>query len=405
MKSLKVKIKLDKLQQIQINTLSNEHRLLYNHLLDFVKKNDVCDFKKINNEYKNYRLNNKLTINSKSAQNTSRTFINNIKSYFALIKTDKTARFPNTFKSWKYFTSFQYDCNNGSGGYKLKDNCLIINLLNKSKIHIDLPDYCNILNNDMVKTVTFMKTKNDYYLCFSYNDKNRLKNDLDTNNFISIDLGISNLYTFVSNKINSESLVNSRFENLERQIKYIQSIQDKKKKYSKHWKKINKRYIRLKRKLADKNKDFQHKVSTNLIKQCKENNIGAIICGDIKVKKIINKENKRLKSASKNSGLSRFKTFLEYKSKNEGMIFDKVNEAYTSQRNSYTNNIEYKNLKLSDREVYLTNTVKIDRDLNSAINIAKKIKGKWLTQIEDFEKIISNFHKIYMNNSSATIYI
>ena len=57
-------------------------------------------------------------------------------------------------------------------------------------------------------------------------------------------------------------------------------------------------------------------------------------------------------------------------------------------------------MSLKDREVEIIENLKIDRDLNSAINIANKIKGKWLTQIEDFKNIIKNFHKIYMNSES-----
>jgi hypothetical protein len=112
MKSLKLNIthNLSNLDKIKIETLSNEHRLLYNHLLNFVKSNNNCNFKDINVAYKEYRNINNLTISSKSAQNTSRSFINNIKSFFKLRK-DKSnnAKFPYKFKSYKFFTTFQYD--------------------------------------------------------------------------------------------------------------------------------------------------------------------------------------------------------------------------------------------------------------------------------------------------------
>lgn len=73
-------------------TLSNEHTLLYNHLLDRtwnrLKSGGKIDFKQINEDYKNFRNENKLTAPSKSAQNTSHMFMDNIKSYYALKKTD-----------------------------------------------------------------------------------------------------------------------------------------------------------------------------------------------------------------------------------------------------------------------------------------------------------------------------
>ncbi len=401
MKSLKVKLKLNYIQQLKLNTLSNEHRLLYNHLLHYVKESKNSDFRLINAEYVKYRNENNLTINSKSAQNTSRTFINNIKSFFTLHKKDKTARFPHNFKSWKYFNTFMLDFNNANGGFKFSDSNLILNLNNtKNKLIIELPAIVNkTINYDKIKTITFKKQNNNYFLIITY-DNNPLKYEVDSDNFISLDLGITSLYTLVSDTINSEAMINQKFETLENRIKFVQSKLDIKKKFSIKWKRLHKRFLRLKHKLANKNKDHQHKVSTYLINKCINNKIGTIICGDIKVKKIIKNENKGLKSASKNFGLARFKTFLQYKSKSAGIDFKLVNEAYTSQTNSFTNKREFKNISLADREVTLINNIKIDRDLNSAINISKKIMGEWLTQIEDFENIISNFHKIYIDSYS-----
>lgn len=118
-KTLKVKLKLDYLQKLKIETLSNEHRMLYNHLLNFARNywynGKGVDFKGINEEYKKYREENNLTIPSKSAQNTSRLLINNIKSFYALRK-DKSnnAKFPCKFKSRKIFMPLILDFNNGS---------------------------------------------------------------------------------------------------------------------------------------------------------------------------------------------------------------------------------------------------------------------------------------------------
>ena len=407
MKSLKIKLKLNYDQKLILNTMSNEHRLLYNHLLEFVKNNKNSDFKSINEQYKNYRNDNKLTISSKSAQNTSRIFINNIKSFFKLRKKDKTSKFPYKFKSWKYFTAFTYDWNNGSGGFKFNNNQLEINLNSvKNKLIIELNKELLEkfqINNDTIKTITFKKENDNYYLICVYSEKPSNINILNKNNFISLDLGITNLYTLFSNKIENQSLINSRFDNLQKRIEFIQSILDKKKKYSINWKKLNKRFLRLKRKLSDKNKDFQHKVSTNLIEDCKNNNIGMIYCGDIKTKSIIKKENYKLKSTSKNFGLSRFKTFLEYKSKDAGIDFKKISEFNTSKINCLTNKIEFDS-NLKNREVEINNNFKIDRDLNSAINIAQKIKGKWLTQF-----LVQNnkfeLNKMYMNYNSELVCI
>jgi len=99
MKSLKIKLYLSYIDKLKLETLSNEHRLLYNFLLEHIKKD--CDFKSLHSLSKNYRKENNLTINAKSAQNTSRLLINNVKSYFALKKKNpnKNPKFPYKFKS------------------------------------------------------------------------------------------------------------------------------------------------------------------------------------------------------------------------------------------------------------------------------------------------------------------
>jgi hypothetical protein len=78
----------------------------------------------------------------------------------------------------------------------------------------------------------------------------------------------------------------------------------------------------------------------------------------------------------------------------------KRNESWTSKTNSMTNKIEYTNLTLKDRTVKLNNNLVIDRDLNSAINIAKRIKGDWHPQ---FDNIIKCYHKIYLDENSNMI--
>jgi putative transposase len=391
MKSKKIKLyNLTYLDQLKLNTLSNEHRLLYNYLLNYIKANNTCDFKKINEEYKNYRKNNNLTINSKSAQNTSRNLINNIKSFFSLRKKDNTAKFPKKFKSWKYFTSFTYDFNNGCGGFKIKDNQLIINKL----LTINLPVFCNDINNENIKTISFKKEDNNYYCIFVYSEK--ATNDIKkiNNNFISIDIGVSNIVTATSNKIDSFQIKNTNFKKLEKNVETIQSKRDLRNKNSLKYKKLNNIHKKKKRKLTNKKSDFQHKLSRKIIDICKENDTSKIIIGKLNTKKCKKNFKCKLNKSTQNSGLSRFMTFLEYKAKNDNIDYIKVNEAYTSQINCLTGKKEF-NSDLSNRTVNLTNILTIDRDLNAAINIANKHLGKWLPHFETLK-----FHKMFLKEHS-----
>lgn len=398
MLSLKVKIKLDVNQELIVNTLSNEHRLLYNKLLESIKEKPLT-FKELNQVYKNYRLNEQLTINSKSAQNTCINLINNIKSFYALRKKDISAKFPYKFKSHKYFTSFMYDFNHGSGGFKITGNGkLIVNLLSHKesaiKLIIDLPKYCNKINYENVKTLTFKKEADCYYLIFVYSETP--SNKIENRDFLSIDLGYSQLATCYSNKIDNFSIENLRLKKLQKRIEYLQSIKDKKKKGSKKYIKANKTFKRVKRKQVNKVKDFQHKISTLIIEKCIDSNIGNLIVGDIKVKKIINKNNNKINGLSKSTlTLGRFKTFLEYKSERAGLTYHSVNEAYTSQQNCLTDEILFSSA-LNIRSVEVSKGLFVDRDLNSAINIAKKVKVTWSDHMIDF-----NLSKMFFNNHSG----
>ena len=107
-----------------------------------------------------------------------------------------------------------------------------------------------------------------------------------------------------------------------------------------------------------------------------------------------------LNKSTQNQGtLSRFKTFLDYKSRNAGIDFHLVDESYTSQINCLTG-IKTLSSELSVREVELIPGLIVDRDLNSATNIAKRHMGKWFAQTENFVDFLQGFQKMYVNNSS-----
>ena len=375
MLSKKIKLSLNYKQELILNTLSNEHGVLYNFLLEKVKDN--LDFKQINENYKLFRNSNNLTINSKSAQNTSINLINNIKSFLSLKKKDKTARFPRRFKSHKFFTSFMLDYNKGCGGFKIKDNKLELNLDScKNKVIFNLPDYLNDISNDNVKTITFTKENDNYYLIFVYQEESKIKK-LNKDNFLSIDSGYSRLVTGCSNKENVK-IDNYKQVKLNKYISVLQSIKDKFKKGSRNYNKINKTLKVKKSKLVNKQNDFLHKSSRSIVNYCVKNDIGKLIVGDINVKSVIKESNHFINGLSKSTtSLGRFKTLLDYKSGNEGIEFILVNEAYTSKINCITGLIEFDS-SLKNRE-FIHGDLVMDRDINSCINILKK-SGQWLSQ-------------------------
>ena len=85
--------------------------------------------------------------------------------------------------------------------------------------------------------------------------------------------------------------------------------------------------------------------------------------------------------------MSRFKGFLKYKAENKGLNFLLVNEAYTSQTNCLTGKRELDS-NLGIREVELSPGFIVDRDINSAVNIAKICGDLWLSHIFERNRLL-----------------
>jgi IS605 OrfB family transposase len=384
--TLKIKIKPTFQDKIILETLANEHRLLYNYLLQKLKEKSYS-YKELHILSRDFRNHNNLTISAKSAQNTCIKLIENIKSFYALYKKDKKARFPYKFKSWKYFTSFMYDI--GGYTYDIIDNTLILSITRKrmngnyTKLEFKLPDICKEI--DVAKTITFSRNdNNEYFVSIVYSKANQVVDKAD--GLASIDLGYTNLVTMYSNKMENVQIVNERQSLLWTRINKVRSERDGRfKRKSRKYKKISKTLSRLNKRLSDKSKEFQNQVCKYVGDSCIKNKVSTLYVGDIKVKKIENKKNRKIGGESKSTvSLGRFKTLLQRKAIKLGIEFVSVNEAYTSQTNCLTNEIMYSS-DLNIRQHELKPGLFIDRDLNGAINIARKGRGKWYTHDSELD--------------------
>jgi putative transposase len=128
----------------------------------------------------------------------------------------------------------------------------------------------------------------------------------------------------------------------------------------------NKKRVRaLHAKIANCRKDHLHKASTMLVKTN-----ALIIVGDLSAKKLV--KTKIAKSVL-DTGFSAFKTMLKYKCENAGVLFEEVNEAYTTQTCSCCGEITASSPKgragLGIREWSCECGITHNRDINSALNI------------------------------------
>ena len=76
-------------------------------------------------------------------------------------------------------------------------------------------------------------------------------------------------------------------------------------------------------KIKNQRKDLHHKLSTDLVKKN-----AAVFVGDVSSAKLVKT---KMAKSTLDAGWSSLKTMLEYKSRQAGIVFEEVNEAYTTQ--------------------------------------------------------------------------
>ena len=130
----------------------------------------------------------------------------------------------------------------------------------------------------------------------------------------------------------------------------------------------NKKRVRaLHAKIANCRKDHLHKASSQLVK---ENAL--IVVGDLSAKKLV--KTKMAKSVL-DTGFSALKTMLKYKCENASVLFEEVNEAYTTQTCSCCGEITASSpkgradLRIREWRCVECGTFHENRDINSALNI------------------------------------
>lgn len=366
----KIKITINKEQEEVLNVLSERCRLIYNFALTDRKKEweenkksisyitQQNNLPKIKEEYSEYKV-----VYSKVLQHTLRVLDGNYKSFYSLIKKDKTAR-PPKYLGKKHFTTMTYN----QSGYKLKNNHVILShKVNDVKLKFKIPIKFIF---SKIKQISLFKKDNNFWLSITYEEKD--KEYVNNNLYQAFDLGITK-QTCINIKGKINKFTNIRPDKYWKpKLESLQSKRDHCKKYSNKWKQLNKNYNIMRRKSSNQLKDFQHKLSTKIINNTKAN---TIIVGDLKVKQMKHKYTKKLNTSLMNTGhIGRFVRFLTYKAERIGKKVIEINESMTSKKCHNCGKIH--DMPLSNRIMKCDCGVNIDRDVNSSINIMKRYLSK-----------------------------
>ncbi|WP_436916185.1 RNA-guided endonuclease InsQ/TnpB family protein, partial [Acinetobacter gandensis] len=163
------------------------------------------------------------------------------------------------------------------------------------------------LSKYAVRTGSFVEdSRGRWYVCLVVDSSNQEKPT--ATKAIGIDLGLKDIATCSDGTVISNPKFYRQYE---KKLGIAQRARNKK------------RVRALHAKIANCRKDHLHKASTLLVK-----NNALIIVGDLSAKKLV--KTKMAKSVL-DTGFSALKTMLKYKCENAGVMFEEVNEAYTTQ--------------------------------------------------------------------------
>lgn len=202
--------------------------------------------------------------------------------------------------------------------------------------------------------------------------------DLDKSKYASIDLGIDNLATMVTDKgsfLYSGKFLKSYNGNFNRQLAKLKSIKDKQ-----GIKKATKRMQNLYEKRDRYFEDAFHKYSRMIVNHLIENRIGNLVVGyNTGWKQSVN-IGKRNNQKFVQIPFARLASYLKYKCRMAGIRFVENEESYTSKCDALAKE------EIGKHESYLGKRVKrglfrsstgryINADVNGAVNILRKVVG------------------------------
>ena len=347
------------------------------------------------NEYLNYEKNyhllktseNYKMLNSNMAQQILKEVDGSFQAFFGLLKSAKKGRYsyrdiklPKYLRKEGYFTLV-------IGFIRLKGNKLIVPMSNSfrkmhKKIEIVLPP---ILLDKKVKEIRIIPKSNGRFfeIQYTYEAYKDIKEELDFNKALSIDVGINNLATCVTGEGRSFILDGKKLKSINqwynRNNSRLQSIKDKQ-----HISVKTKQQSSIERKRNSRINDYISKCARHIINYCSDNNIGNIVIGynptlqkDSNIGRINNQNFVTIP-------FGKLKDKLEYLSEYYGIHLIKQEESYTSKASFFDgddipvyNDDNPKEYSFSGvrvkRGLYKTSTNQyLNADINGALNILKK---------------------------------
>lgn len=402
MKTYQIRIFPTKVQEQELLNLSQIRNDIWNTFADLQQQRIESGLNILTN-FDLHKLitttkltNNWGVLNSKASQRVATELFKSYQSYFVLRKKDKTAKAPNKITNTNFHTLVY-----NQSGWVFKNNVVTIN-----KISFEYKTNIVDIEKKNIKEIR-IKFKNDKWLVDIVIEEPKNFNSSITvqNKVLALDLGLKHLATGVdtNGKVitvpNRAKKIGRYFTN---KIKTLKSKQSKCTKYSKRYTALNKVKSKLYSKKNAQIKQTLHIQSKKLVNM----NYKTIVVGDLQIKKLMQLDRNKKSKVSKSFGLSNIAMFIDmltYKSVVLNQSVEKIDESNTTQLNCLTGKLFDNKVTLSDREVQLSDTIIIDRDLNSAINILSRWQNKQLAPLIeplDLSNVLNKFNLFIQESHS-----
>ena len=393
-----IRLLTSKEQEQQLQNLSLARNTLYNALID-IEIQTYNETKKVKTEFD---LDKDITVlrkefpsitqlNSKASQRVAKEIYSSYKSFFNLVKKDKTVRPPHKVEDINKFHTIAY---NQTGWKFLSDTKIKLNGITLEYRGMPSVDYTTL----SVKEVKLKFANGKYLLDLSTENTVAEPSKIEADNkVLAIDLGIKNLVNGIDNDgrwitlPNKAKKINEYFR---KQISSVQSRMDKCTKGSKRYNRLRKVKKRLYKRKSAQTKQALHIQSKKLANM----NYKTIVVGDLTVKKLMGKGSNKFAKTSRSfaeTSIAAFMEFLTYKCQARNTEVETIGEQWTTQQNCLTGKLFKEKVELSDRTVRLNDSIEIDRDLNAAINILKRYEQNHLALLTaplDISSVVNKYN-------------
>jgi len=227
-----------------------------------------------------------------------------------------------------------------------------------------------------LKTVSVSFEANQYHASLLFDDGKEFKKPKHNQKSIGIDVGVA-LFATLSN---GQMIKPLKLDRAIKRMKKTQKSLSRKKKGSNNRKKSKQKLQKRHLKIANKRKDFLHKLSNEITSENQ-----TIVIEKLKIKNMTKSARGTIKEPKKSSGkrgLNRvitqqswgiFFEMLKYKAEKKGGEVIEVDPKFTSQKCSCCGHISKENRKSQSKFQCIQCDFKLNADLNASINILNSV--------------------------------